>query len=228
MSDARDSATARLAAFSAATSIYYLCAGFAVHLLNPAFSPVRNYISDYAVGAYGYVYTSAYWVTVLGCLALTVALFRQFPEASARIGAACIALFGLTYALTALFPTELLSPGEFPHTMAGIIHVTAALLGWFAMIAGAMLVSGAFARAPSHHSGAGMLRALAWLMLVALVGLFAVMGARQPFAGLAEKIFIVLREAWLIITAAGVCRAAGGTKAILPSGPANPNAATGI
>ena len=133
MSFVADSVTARLAAFSAATSIYYLCAGIAVHLLNPAFSPVRNYISDYAVGAHGYVYVTAYWATVAGCLALAVALFRQFPsEARAKAGAVLIAVFGLTYALTALFPTELLKPGEFPHGVAGAIHAIAALIGWVA------------------------------------------------------------------------------------------------
>ena len=102
MGSMRNSATARLAAFSAATSIYYLCAGIAVHLLNPAFSPVRNYISDYAVGPHGEVYATAYWATVAGCLALALALLRQLQsDLRAKAGAVLIAIFGLTYALTA-------------------------------------------------------------------------------------------------------------------------------
>ncbi len=210
MSFARDATAARLAVFAAVTNIYYLCAGIAVHLLNPAFSPVRNYISDYAVGAYGFIYTSAYWVTVVGCLALSVALFRQLPTGmSAKVGAVLIAVFGLTYALTAIFPTEILKPGEFPHGAAGGIHALAALIGWIAAFTGALLVSSAFSRRNELKRFAGPLRALAWLMVIAFVGVIGVMASRQPVAGLAEKIFIVLREAWLLLAAVGVIRAAG-------------------
>ena len=221
MTFVRDSNTARLAAFSAATSIYYLCAGIAVHLLNPAFSPVRNYISDYAVGPRGEIYVTAYWATVAGCLALAAALFRQLPsDGRAKAGAVLIAIFGLTYALTALFPTELLKPGEFPHGAAGGIHAIAALIGWVAAFSAALLVSGAFARATANRSLAGPLRILAWLMVVAFIGVLAVMASRQPVAGLAEKIFIVFREAWLLLAAVGICRAAGGIDAMLHSDPA--------
>ncbi len=216
MGSMRDAATARLAAFSSATTIYYLCAGIAVHVLNPAFSPIRNYISDYAVGAYGYVYVTAYWATVAGCLALAVALFRQLrTDARAKAGAVLIAIFGLTYALTALFPTELLKPGEFPHGAAGAIHAIAALVGWVATFSAGLLVSGAFARATAHRSLARPLRILAWLMVVAFIGVLAVMASRQPVAGLAEKIFIVFRETWLLLAAVGTCRAAGGIDAVL-------------
>ena len=211
-----NSATARLAAFSAVTAIYYLCAGIAVHLLNPAFSPIRNYISDYAVGAHGEVYVTAYWVTVAGCLALAVALFRQLrADARAKTGAVLIAIFGLTYALTALFPTELLKPGEFPHGAAGAIHAVAALVGWIASFSAALLVSGAVVRVAALRALAGPLRILAWLMVVAFVAVLAVMASRQPVAGLAEKIFIVFREAWLLLASISVCRAAGGIDAVL-------------
>jgi hypothetical membrane protein len=207
MAVARDAIAVRLATFAAVASVYYLCAGVAVHLLNPAFNPIRNYISDYAVGAYGFVYTSAYWVTMTGCLALAVALFRQLP--SGKVGAILIVVFGLTYALTAIFPTELLKPGEFPHGAAGAIHALAALIGWIAAFTGALLVSGASARQPELKAFAGPLRALAWLMVLAFVGVIAVMASRQPVAGLAEKIFITLREVWLLLAAIGVARAAG-------------------
>ncbi|HEY8595680.1 MAG TPA: DUF998 domain-containing protein [Devosiaceae bacterium] len=210
----QDATTARLAVFSAVTSVYYVCAGVAVHLLNPAFSPVRNYISDYAVGSYGFVYTSAYWATFLGTLALSVALFRQLrPSVAGRIGALLIAVFGVTYALTAIFPTELLKPGEFPHGAAGAIHAIAALVGWIAIFTAALLVARAYSAegASVLNRAAGPLRVLGWLLIVAFVGVIGVMASRQPVAGLAEKIFIALREIWLIVAAIALARAAGGS-----------------
>ncbi len=216
MAVARDPATARLAALSAATSIYYAGAAIAVHWLNPALSPIRNYISDYAVGAHGAVYVSAYWATVAGCLALAVAIIRQMGgQRRARAGAALIAVFGLTYAVTAIFPTEILPPGAFPRGAAGIIHALAALVGWIATMAAVLVLAKAFARVAEHRRLTRTLAGLAWLMAAALVGLVVVVGSRQPLAGLAEKTFIAFREAWLLLAAVGICRVAGGLNAVL-------------
>ena len=60
-------------------------------------------------------------------------------------------------------------------------------LVWIATFSAALLVSGAFARVTAHRSLAGPMRILAWLLVVAFIGVLAVMASRQPVAGLAEE-----------------------------------------
>ena len=129
-------------------------------------------------------------------------------EARSTAGIALLLLFGVSYAITALFPTDILAPGERPHTVVGAIHAVAALGGFLCAALGAILVSRRLKADIRFAAVRPMLLAMAWLVLLALFGLVAVMGARLAIPGLAEKLFIGLREAWLLALALNLRRLA--------------------
>ena len=55
-----------LALVSLSTTVYYVLAAITVHIVNRAFDPVRNYVSDCALGPDGNLYIAAYLATVVG------------------------------------------------------------------------------------------------------------------------------------------------------------------
>src|SRR5262249_19470116 len=123
MSEEVDRSGRWAAGISLAAIFYFLIAAVATHLLSTQYNPVRDYISDYAVGPLGWIYGSAFIASFVGTVALAVALWRSVPPAAlSRVGAILLAIVGVTYAIDFFFPTDILAPGEPPQTLVGGIH----------------------------------------------------------------------------------------------------------
>jgi hypothetical protein len=94
------SASARTAATVAIlATTYFAVAAVATHLVSPQYDLVKDYISDYAVGPYGWIYGSAFLASFVGCTALAAALATSVPrEARSTAGIALLLVVGATYA----------------------------------------------------------------------------------------------------------------------------------
>lgn len=97
-----------------------------MHVLRPDYTIVDHMISDYAVGAFGPIMTSAFLSISLGCLALATGLFRV-GQASwlGRAGAGLLIVAFAGLIVTALFPTDLETA---PSTRTGDIHTISFLV----------------------------------------------------------------------------------------------------
>src|SRR2546430_5307385 len=114
-------ATTAIACFA-----YAALAILLMHVLRTDYTPASHMISDYAVGRYGWVMTTAFLALSCGNLMLLLGLARIGPSSvvarlgTLLLGIACIGLVG-----TAVFPT---GPGEGRSTHTGDNHTMSVLL----------------------------------------------------------------------------------------------------
>jgi len=187
---------------------YFAVAAVATHIVSTQYDFVRDYISDYAVGPYGWIYASAFLASFIGCIALAVTLWQAVPPpALSRVGAALIVIVGLAYAVDFFYPTDILAPGEPPQTMTGKIHLAAAFLSWLLFVIAAPLISARLRHDSYFARWRAALLFFGWLALPLLLILVAIVVARTPVGGLAEKAFILDRNVWSLILALAILRA---------------------
>ncbi|MEJ0097889.1 MAG: DUF998 domain-containing protein [Bauldia sp.] len=185
-----------------AAILYFLVAAVATHVVSPQYDFVRDYISDYAVGPWGWIYGSAFLASCIGSIALALALWRTVPRAAlSRTGLVLLAIVGVTYAVDFAFPTDILPPGQPPQTVVGMIHFADAFLGWVLFVVCAFLISARLKHDAYWARRRGTLLALAWIAVVLLLALVAVLVSKRPVGGLAEKAFILDRNIWALLMA---------------------------
>jgi hypothetical protein len=68
-----------LPAMATAFFVHFLAALFLMHIVRPDYTIVDHMISDYAVGQFGWIMTTAFISVALGCLTLGIGLFRYGP-----------------------------------------------------------------------------------------------------------------------------------------------------
>ena len=135
------------AAVSIFATAYFVTAAVVAHIVMTQYDFFSDYISDYAVGAWGWIYGSAFLASVIGCFALAAALVLLTPSlALSGIGVVLLVLVGITFVVDFTFPTDILPPGAPPTTGAGVVHLLDALLGWGLFTIGSVLIS---SRAPT-------------------------------------------------------------------------------
>jgi uncharacterized protein DUF998 len=184
---------------SVLASFYFFVAAIATHLVSRQYDPVSDYISDYAVGPWGWIYGSAFWASCIGCFALALSLTLLVPAKSlSRIGVAFLVIVGVTYAIDFFFPTDILPPGAPPKTIVGTIHLVDALFGWVLFTASAVLLSSRLKNDAYWKPWHGLLISLAWFSALLLIVLVGVVVSKVPFGGVAEKAFILDRNIWVM------------------------------
>jgi hypothetical protein len=192
----------RAALASILATVYFFGAAIAAHIVSIEYSFLRDYISDYAIGPWGWIYGSAFWASCIGCIALAAALTQSVPpDALSRTGVVLLVIVGITYAIDFVFPTDILPPGAPPTTVVGTIHLFDALLGWVLFAVGALLISSGLKSVPYWKLWRAPLMNLAWLSVLLLIVLVAVVISKAPFGGLAEKAFILDRNVWALLLA---------------------------
>jgi hypothetical protein len=187
------------ATVSILATAYFATAAVVAHVVMTQYSFFSDYISDYAVGPWGWIYGSAFLASAIGCLALAVSLVVSIPsQALSRIGVVLLVLVGATFVIDFAFPTDILPPGAPPTTGAGVVHLLDALLGWMLFTVSSVLISSRLGHDPYWKAWRPLLTTLACLSVLLLVALVGVVISEAPFGGLAEKLFILDRNAWAL------------------------------
>jgi len=189
-----------LAGVAFLASVYFLAAAIATHLVSPHYNVFRDYISDYAVGPSGWIFGTAFIASCIASFAIVAALLLMAPRQALSIAALTLLLIGgLASLLDYFYPTDILPPGAPPATEAGKIHLYGALVGWIAFVVAAPLLSSKLGRKAIWPDWQGMLAFLAWLSIPLLLILIGVVVAKAPYGGLAEKVFVLDRNLWMIL-----------------------------
>ena len=175
----------------------------ALHAIPSGYSPVRNPVSDYAVGRTRPVAAAMTWVTVLLWLALAGAVWFGLDDWSDRgFVTGGLVVLAAIFLVLPLVPTDL--EGS-PRTRRGVAHYVLAI-AWFAVSYSLM---GNLVRYADAHWSDGLASTLAPLRMVALVSLIALVCALvlpklRPFFGLAERVFIVAVFVFYLVVAIGL------------------------
>jgi hypothetical membrane protein len=198
-SDGPDSLGRGAALASIVATLYFLGATVAAHIVSPQYDFSRDYLGDYAIGPHGWIYGSAFWASFVATLALVVALSRLVSSAArSRVGLALMMVVAVTFPIEYFCPTDILPPGGGPTTTIGAVHVIAAMIEWTLFPLGALLLTLPLRRDPYWARGYSRLLALASLSILLLAALWVVIALKAPFGGLADKLFFLSRNLWVL------------------------------
>lgn len=203
------SSSMRLATAALIGYAYFVCAVVLLHVLRSDYDPRWNFLSDYAVGDYGFIMKSAFFAFALGMLFLVIALIHDGPKNSLSwIGFALFSVVVPGLVVSGLFDADvsLIDPNapRLGPTQHGLIHYYSAMVNFSCLPLGALLVSiGARwdTRWRSFHVFGTMLA-------LALIGAFFLQMAsiqietrQMPLAGMANRGFAALMIVWLTVAA---------------------------
>jgi hypothetical protein len=201
------SAAARLSFAAAATFVVLLAA---LHFIKPELDPSWHFISEYAIGEYGWIMVLAFLSLAIGYVSLFVALLSQLRTIAGRIGLALLLVSALGLTIAAIFTTDPITVSENAVTTEGTLHNLGGTLG-IAMPFAAVLIGWKLARNPAWSSAR---RPLLWataLALVAFLVSFVSLGVMVSWnggefgpdvlVGWPNRIETVAYSVWLMVVA---------------------------
>lgn len=174
-----------------------------LHVVDRGNNPIRDAVSEYAIGPARRLSAAMTWCTAVTWAVLALATWFALPHWDRR-GTATILLAALAaiFVVLPLVPTE---DGGTARTLRGKLHYLLAI-AWFAI---AYDLTGDFARLAARSWGgaiAGMCSVLHWVSLVSLIALvaFLLLKPLRKYFGLAERVFLIAISLFFLIAAAGM------------------------
>ena len=187
---------------------WFVVAVLALHVIEPDFSVVDNFISDYALGDYGWLMQLAFFGAGIGTIAIALGL-RKTLAPGKRVTAAVVsfAVAGIGF-FVAIFKTD---PREFTDlTTAGMLHALGSIVIFFALIVAAWMVRGVFKRDPTWEPFAKTQMWFAIAYTVTMIVTFAT--PEDGPVGLTQRIFVPVMMAWLFTLAWNIRRNSSATE----------------
>ena len=185
-----------------AGAVLFLITMVMLHLLRPDYT-LRRFLSEYAVGPFGFLGTAAIYELSATFLMLLFGL-RLSVHPSGILTTSCV-LLGvviISICVCAVFPTDLMPPdGSRPTftslTRAGIIHIVSSSLLFESLIAVSLTLPSAYKRDEKWRSFSHTTLFLGFLILALFVGLILV-----PFnlKGLVQRGMVLVILIWLLLT----------------------------
>ena len=202
------SRTAALLAFAGTATLVVLLA--ALHFIKPELDPSWHFISEYAIGDYGWMMVVAFLSLALSYVSLFVAIRSQLRTIVGRIGLALLLVSALGLTIAAIFTTDPITVSEDALTTEGTLHNLGGTLG-MAMPFAAGLIGWRLARIPALSSAKGSLLWATGLALVAFVVSFVSIGVMvsqsggkfgpEVLVGWPNRIEVIAYSVWLMVVA---------------------------
>ena len=177
-----------------------------LHAVRRDLDPGWHVISEYAVGAQGWIMGLCFAAFAAASLALGAALIGQLPTLTGRIGLACLIAAGVGLALAALFPMDPITTAPADASLSGRMHGVSFMIGVPGEILAVLLLSLAL-RARTDWAGAPLLplTAVIWISLVVMAAgimLASKGGMNGPgLLGWANRLLMIGYAAWIAVVA---------------------------
>ncbi len=175
---------------------FWVIAVIALHFLDSELSAVDTYVSDYALGEYGWLMRAAFIGVGIGTIAIGWGLrITLTPGKRVTASVVLVLVAGIGFILGGVFNTD--PTGETDLTAAGTIHLVSALVLFLCLVISAWMLRGVFKRDESWEP----LSITALLFAIALTATFLVSfltGEDGP-VGLTQRIFAPVIMIWLFI-----------------------------
>jgi len=179
--------------------VYFLAAVVVLHFLRPEYNPIDHAVSNYAVGSFGYLMTSAFYVLAVSLFALSLSLFLSIALTNlSRIAILLLYLASSGMVVMGIFPGDAhaLHP---PATITGVVHWAAAGISFLSVMIAAFLLSVSFKtderfqrfQRPCFNFAIVMVGALLLYGILALVG----------WIGIGQRVFLAVCLLWLLVLA---------------------------
>jgi len=190
--------TKQLATLSLICVICFAGIIFALHFLRPDLNPINRPTSEYAVGRYGIMMSTAFFSMSVATFTLLIGLYKGIPKTTrSRAGLIFLGVWGVAVLIAMLLPID---PDGTELTTTGKIHRINGPVGFLCLSLGIFLVTRSFNRDENWRSFYPLARILSWLIL----GMFVItginIGTKSGFEGLCQRVFLVIMLTWFILT----------------------------
>ena len=189
----------RLAWLTIGCLAWFVAAVVVLHLLRPDVDVLSRVTSEYAVGPYGFLMSSAYVAISVALVALGLGLGRALSVPARRsAGVVLLFLAALGVMVASFFPIDVGAPK--PVTFSGRMHRFGAIVGFVSMTLSPLLLARSFRRDDSW-------RDLSWPGVV--VGTLGLLGfaaiqivlLERGLGGIAQRAVLVIVVAWMMMVA---------------------------
>jgi hypothetical protein len=178
--------------------VYQAVALILLHVLRADLAPASNFISNYAVGPFGWIMTTWFIAGACSVVLLSMGLARSgLKSVTARIAMFLMVIEALGLLVSAAFPVD--APGA-PSTRTGDIHDYSFLVNVISFVLIPVLLAFSFGSHPGWRSFRPMAWVLAALIAVAFVIQFATLHKGMPY-GIANRFFVAVLFVWNLATA---------------------------
>lgn len=158
-------------------------------LLQPGEGIVDGSISSFAVGRYGWVLRSTFFLLGVGSLALVWGLRATMARSEAgSAGEALVGIWGVGAILGGVYPAD---------EANGDVHTFVVTVGFVAIVAGVLVLAHAFGDDPAWHRLAPL--SAAFGVTATVTCLLTALMMRTSWFGIAERLFIATVLAWLVL-----------------------------
>ena len=160
-----------------------------LHLLKRDLSPTQHFISEYALGDFGWIQRMDFLAVGVGTIALALTLSRVVKNPG-RIAPIFIGLFGVSALLVAFVQID----GPQPITTEGQAHEMISAIGFVLLISGMFVIARKFRSDPAWSA----LRrpTIAWAVTASVFFVFMMI-----LGGIGQRIFIVACFSWMLAMA---------------------------
>lgn len=200
----------RAADIALASSCLFIVLLAAMHLLRPDLDPSWRFVSEYEIGAHGWIMRVAFLSLAVGTVALGVALRSSLRTIPGYVGLAMLAVTAAGLALAGLFVSDPITATALTRTSAGRVHELGAMLDLVPYAAPFINLS--LARNAAWSNSRALLRWTAWLPLLGLAVFGGAMAAMLPAEGQTfgpevqvgwpNRFFLLTQCAWMMVLAA--------------------------
>jgi hypothetical protein len=199
---------ARLAAIgSLAVALIIL----ALHAIKPEYQPAWRFISEYAIGPYGWLMKLAFLVWAASCAALAIALRGEVTTRPGRAGLIVLLVVAAALVPAGLFAQDPVTARPDELTMSGNIHAIASMIGIPGIPLAAMLISAGLWRAhpawTSHRAGLMAAAHATWISLALMAAYLAWAVPRaggftpDVWAGWMNRLVVIAYLGWQLVIA---------------------------
>ena len=193
----------QLGTIGMAGAIFWVVAVIALHFLDPDLAAADTYVSDYALGDYGWLMRAAFIVVGIGTIAIGLGLRLSLaPGKRVTASVVLVLIAGIGFLLGGIFNTD--PTGAEDLTTAGIIHLLSALVLILSLVVSAWLLRGVFKRDESWGS---LSSAALWFAIAFTVVFLVSFGTPEDGpVGLTQRLWGGVTMIWLFVLGMNVRR----------------------
>ncbi|WEK54576.1 MAG: DUF998 domain-containing protein [Candidatus Cohnella colombiensis] len=189
------------ARLSIASGVLFVILLGSLHLLEPEYDPTWSFISEYALGDFGWMMQLAFLLMATSLVSCVVSVFSQLRSILGYIGLAVLLISAVGLFISAMFNTDPITFSQDEYTFSGKMHVLGASLEYTPIAA--LLISIALARIEAWRiirTRLMITSAIMLLLLIAFILFLPFDGKFGPgvYTGLVGRFMIVSYVPWLI------------------------------
>ena len=177
-----------------------------LHVLPTGYNPIRDAVSDYAIGKYRAIFWTFVIAGAVSGLALAIALARSHPS-KPMLTVAMLLLSAAARVLIPIFPTD--QDGSRFQTPKGTVHMVLAVAIFASIAVAASNLGGTLGHEPAWHAVKGLVDGwLPWVITITAIATgVAMIGPRlKRIFGLIERSYYASSITWFFMVSIELAR----------------------